>query len=96
MEYDVWVFADAYGCIGQFEPYQGVKKGKQVASSTKLGLGEKVVLGLTECFPSTVSYHIFKDDYLTFFCLITHLGVTKIRATGVLNKNRFHKCTGDK
>ena len=30
--------------------------------------------------------------------LLTHLGVNKIRTTGVLNKNRLHKCTiiGDK
>ena len=49
-------------------------KGKQVASPTKWGLGENVVLRVTQ------------------------LGVNNIRATGVLNKSRLHKCTiiGDK
>ena len=38
------------------------------------------------------------DNYFTSFCLLTHLGVNNIRATGVLNKNRLHKSTitGDK
>ena len=29
----------------------------------------------------------------TSFPLLIHLGVNKILATGVLNKNRLHKCT---
>ena len=56
--YSIWVLAEAYGYVVQFKPYQGVKKGKQVASSFKWGLEEKV-LRLMECLPSTVSYHIF-------------------------------------
>ena len=32
-----------------YRPYQGVKKGKQVASSTKWGLGDNIVLRLMEC-----------------------------------------------
>ena len=32
----------------QFRLYQGAKKGKQVTSSTKLGLGENVALRLLE------------------------------------------------
>ena len=44
--YNIWVLAEAYGYVAQFEPYQGVQKGKQVASSTKCGLGENVVLWL--------------------------------------------------
>ena len=38
------------------------------------------------------------DNYFTSFCLLTHLGVNNIRAAGVPNKNRLHKCTitGDK
>ena len=37
-------------------------------------------------------------NYFTSFGLLTHLGVNNIWATGVLNKNRLHKCTiiGDK
>ena len=33
------------------------------------------------------------DYYFTSFCLLIHLGVNKIPATGVLNKSRLHKCT---
>ena len=44
--YNIWVLAEAYDYVVQFVPYQGVKKGKQVASSTKWGLGENVVLWL--------------------------------------------------
>ena len=33
--YNIWVFAEAYGYVIQFEPYQGVQKGKQVALCTK-------------------------------------------------------------
>ena len=36
--YNIWVLAEAYGFLVKFEPYQGVQKGKQVASSTKWGL----------------------------------------------------------
>ena len=38
------------------------------------------------------------DNYFTDFCLLTHLRVNNIRATGVLNKNSLRECTitGDK
>ena len=38
------------------------------------------------------------DNYFTSFRLLTHVGVNNIRATSVLKKNRFSKCTviGDK
>ena len=79
-----------YGYLVHDRPYQGAKKGKQVASSTKWGLGENVAL------TATVSFDIFMDNYFTSFRLFTHLGVDNIPATGVLNKIRFRKCTGDK
>ena len=41
--------AEVYGYVGQFRPYQDVKKGQQVVFSTKWGLGENVVLWLIEC-----------------------------------------------
>ena len=48
-EYKIWVVvAEAYGYVVQFRPYQDGKEGKQVASYTKWGLGENVVLGLME------------------------------------------------
>ena len=51
-----------------------------------------IVLRLMECFPQTVSYHIFLENYFTSFCLLTHLGVNNFEATGVLNKNTLRKC----
>ena len=33
------------------------------------------------------------DNYLTDFCLLTHLGVNNITATGELNKNSLRECT---
>ena len=41
-----------------------------------------------ECLTATVSFDIFMNNYFTSFRLLTHLGVNKIRATIVLNKNR--------
>ena len=93
-EYKINVLvAEAYGYVVQFRPYQGAKKGKQVASSTKWGLRENVLLQLMECLTPTVSFDIFMNNYLTFFRLPTHLGVSNIQATGVLNKNSLLKCT---
>ena len=79
-----------------FRPYQGAKKGKQIASSTKWKLRENVVLRLMECLTSAFSFDIFMDNSFTSFLLLTHLGVNNIHATAVLNKNRLPKCTGDK
>ena len=44
--HSIWGVAEAYCYVVQFEPYQGVKKGKQVASSTKWGLA---VAALQRC-----------------------------------------------
>ena len=35
--HSIWILAEAYGYLVQFETYQGVKKEKQVAFSTKWG-----------------------------------------------------------
>ena len=78
-EYKIWVLvAGAYGYVVQFRPYQGAKKGKQVASFTKWGSVENVALRLMECLPPTVSFDIFMDNYFTCFCLLIQLGVTNI------------------
>ena len=71
---------------------------KQVASFTKWGFGEKVVLWLMEYLPPILSCHISLDKYFPTFCLLTHLAAKNIRARGVLNKNRLYKYTiiGDK
>ena len=45
------------------------------------------------CLTSTFSFDIFMDNYLTDFCLLTHLGVNNITATGVLKKNSLRECT---
>ena len=53
---------------------------------------------LMECLTSSVSLDMFMNNYLTSFRLLILLGVNKIRATRVLNKNRLRKSTviGDK
>ena len=56
-----------------YRPYQGTKKGKQVASSTKWGLGDNVVLRLMECLTPTVSFDLFMDNYFTSFRLFVCL-----------------------
>ena len=81
--------AEAYDYLVHYRPYQGVTKGKLVASSGKWGLGENIALRLMECLTLTVIFNIFMDNYFTSLRLFTHLGVNNIRATGVLNKNRL-------
>ena len=92
-EYKIWVLvAEAYGYVVQFTPYHGTRKGKQVDSSTKCGLGENVVLWFMERLTTAFSFDILMDNYFKSFRLLTHLGVNNILATGVLNKNRLRKC----
>ena len=55
-------------------------------------LGENVVLGLMECLTLAFSFDVFMNNYFKYFRLLT-LCVKKIRATGVVNKNRWRKCT---
>ena len=81
--------AEAYDYLVHYRPYQGVTKGKPVASSGKWGLGENIALRLMECLTLTVIFNIFMDNYFTSVRLFTHLGVNNIRATGVLNQNRL-------
>ena len=91
-EYKIWVLvASAYDYVVQFRPYKGAKKGKQVSSSTKWGLGGNFLLRLMGCLASTFSFDIFRDNYFTYFRLLTHFGVNNIRATGVLSKNGLCK-----
>ena len=52
--------AEIYGYVVQFWPYQGAKKEKQVASYTKYGLGENIVLRLMECLTPTFSFDMFR------------------------------------
>ena len=56
-----------------YRPYQGTKKGKQVASSTKWGLGDNVLLRLMECLTPTVSFDLFMDNYFISFRLFVCL-----------------------
>ena len=93
-ENKIWVLvAETYGYVVQFRPYHGTRKEKQVAFSTKWGLGENIILQLIECLNPTFSFEIVMDNYFTSFRLLTHLGVNNILTTCVLNKNRLHKCT---
>ena len=73
--YKMWDFAEPYGYVVQFEPYQGVKRRKLVASSTKWGLREYFVLRLIECLPPIVSYQKFMGNYFTYFHLLADLAV---------------------
>ena len=66
--------------------YRGARKGKQVASCTKWGLGENVVLRLIECLTPTVSFDMFMDNWFRSFRLLTHLGVNNIRTTDVFEQ----------
>ena len=50
-----------------YRPYQGV----EVASSTKWGLGDNVVLRLLEYLTPTVSFDILMDNSFKSFCLFT-------------------------
>ena len=67
-------------CSVQVRPYQSAKKGKQIASSTKLGLGENVAQWLMECLTPAFSLDIFMDNYFTF-------------DRHVCSKERLRKCT---
>ena len=59
-EYKIWVLsAEAYGYVVQFRPYQGAKKGKQVASSTKWRLGENVFQLLVLIYLWITISHLF-------------------------------------
>ena len=76
-ECKIWVLvAETYGCVVPFRPYQGAKKGKQIASSNKWGIGENVVLWLIECLTPTFNFDIFMDIYFTSFRLLPTLELT--------------------
>ena len=75
--------AEAYRYVVQFRPYQGAKKGKQVAPCTKWGLGENVVLRLLECLSIS---HLFVC--LSTFELVTfkqQVSSTKIGYANLLS-----------
>ena len=61
-----------------YRPYRSVKKGKQVTSSTKWGLGNNVVLRLMECLTSTVSCHLFMTNYFTSLRLFVSLATLEL------------------
>ena len=55
-----------------YRPYQGTKKGKQVASSIKWGLVDNVVLRLMECLAPTVSFYLWITISHFFVFLSAH------------------------
>ena len=80
-----------------YRPYQGTKKGKQVASFTKWGLGDNVVLRLMECLTPTVGFDLFMDNYFTsfhlFVCLLTLELTTfeqEVCSTKIVYANNYH------
>ena len=60
-------------------PYQGAKKRKLVASSTRWWLGYNIVLRLMECLTPTVTFGLFVDNYATPFRLFVWLPVLELR-----------------
>ena len=79
-EYKIWVLvAESCGLLVQFRQVQ--RKGNRL---TPL---------LNRDSEKTLSFDLFMHNYFTCFCLLTHLGVNNIWATGVFNKNRLRKCT---
>ena len=63
----------------RYKSCQGVKKEKQIASSTKWGLGDNVVLQLMECLIPAVSFDLFMDSYFTSLCLFVCLPTLELR-----------------
>ena len=61
MANNIWVLPEKYGYVVHFKSYQVVKDGRQVVSSSKWGLEEKV-LWLIECLPLTVSHQLFMNN----------------------------------
>lgn len=49
--YKIWVLAEQYGYVIQFDSCHGAKPGKQIASKTRSELGEMVVLCLMNNLP---------------------------------------------
>ena len=79
IEYKIWVLAaEAYSYVVQFRPYHGAKKGKQVASCTKQGLGENVALRLMECLTPTVSFDMILIYLLMSISFVQQVCSTKI------------------
>ena len=52
-----------------YRPYQCAKKGKEVVSSTKWGLGDNIVLRLMECLTPIISFDLLMDNYFASFRL---------------------------
>ena len=71
----MWVLAESFGHVVQFDPYQGAKLGASHRSSpVSWGLGETVVLSLLDVLPAGVSYRVIFDKLFTSFRLLQHLG----------------------
>ena len=91
--YKMWVMAEAFGYVLDFDVYQGAKGGKTSKSSASTwGLGEKVVLRAAETLPQDSSQHIFMDNFFTSFRLLKHLREHNINATGTIRKNKLNDC----
>ena len=87
--YKMWVLAESFGYVVQFDPYQGAKLGASHRSSpVSWGLGETLVLSLLDVLPAGVSF----DNFFTSLRLLQHLGSNNIRASGIVNQNRLTDC----
>ena len=80
------------GYCYNFETYAGAKKNQDTASTAKLPLGSKVVLGLLECVTTPTDHTIYFDNYFSSHDLLTTLRQKGFRATGTIRDNRTKKC----
>ena len=76
-----------------YKPCQGVKKEKQVASSTNWGLKDNVVPQLMQCLTPTVSFDLFMNNYsgLSLFLFLSLSLSLSLSRTLELSNSRTRK-----
>lgn len=65
----------------QFDPYQGEKSGKQIASKIRWRLSDMVLFYLIESLLPIRNYHVFRDNYFNSFWLLMYLGEHDVKLT---------------
>ena len=79
-----------------YRPYQGANKGKQVASSTKWGLRDNVVLRLMECLTPTVISDLFTDNYFIRWLLCANFFFAFWTNSGKFLNYQFYSLKNEK
>ena len=91
-EYNIWVLAEAFGHAFQFEPYQGVKKGKQVDSSTKCSSGHRrcsVRKDVLRNFAKFTGKHLYKSLFFNKAANLRSVALLKMRLCFPVNFVKF-------